>query len=395
MNYLKRFVVITLIIAISFSFTSIGFARFEKKPEFEKRESIFYLYGKYNFATRRVYPEFNAMLNIIDIGHAQLAERLVSAKNEEEAVKLIEEDLFEMVTKMFLGQARRPRFAPSEETVAPESSKLAWKVNKAFDWTHYLHRQVYDILADDRVKDKDQTIKEAFNYYRTEPERTFPPKLKSMELMEGQPFSGYWREKYPKFNGAIWAYHWLQLAANEVLIEPDPGVRRQKVDLAVEEFKQMFRDPSRLPKHMPMAHEVSPTFAKRYPEIAATFDNLHTFHDIYMDLLTHPKIRDKRDEAYRQLALISDPSGNLETMPSHPLPPIPFDQQQPLLQTNQMEHMAMMMMPTKEQMRFLTLSSLERKKITEKMMKNMNHGGMKNEGGEQKMDHENMDHSGK
>lgn len=113
MKYLKRFVVITLIIAISFSFTSIGFARFEKKPAFEKRESIFYLYGEYNFATRRVYPEFSAMLNIIDIGHAQLAERLVSAKSEEEAVKLIEEDLFEMVTKMFLGQARRPRFAPS------------------------------------------------------------------------------------------------------------------------------------------------------------------------------------------------------------------------------------------------------------------------------------------
>lgn len=40
----------------------------------------------------------------------------------------------------------------------------------------------------------------------TEPDRSFPPKLKSMELMEGQSLSGYWRKRYPKFNGAIWAY---------------------------------------------------------------------------------------------------------------------------------------------------------------------------------------------
>lgn len=391
MKYLKHFVLMAL--TISLPFASTAFARSDKEPGLEKREAIFYLYGKYNFATRRVYPEFNDMLNIIDIGHAQLAERLVSAESEEEAVKLIEDDLFKMVTKMFLGESRRPRFAPSEETIAPESTKLAWKVNKMFDWTHYLHRQIYDILSDDRVKDKDKAIREAYNYYLTEPKRALPPKLKSMALMEEQPFSQYWRKKYPKFNGAIWAYHWLQLAANDALLEPDPKVRREKLDLAVNEFKQMFTDPSRLPKHMPMAHEVSPTFARRFPDIAATLDNLHTFHDIYMDLLTNPSIRGKREEAYRQLSLILDPKGNLETMPSQPLPPIPFDQHQPLLQTDQMEHMAMMMMSTEEQMRFLRMSPKERKEMTDQMMK-MEHGEMKKEGGEQKMDKKMEDHSG-
>jgi hypothetical protein len=275
---------------------------------------------------------------------------------------------------MFLGKARRPRFSPSEETVAPESVKLAWRVNQAFEWTHYLHRQVYDIFSDDRVKDKDKAVQEALNYYLTEPDRAFPLKMKSMALMEGQPFSGYWLRKYPKFNGAIWAYHWLQLVANEVLIEPDPDTRRQKMDDAVAEFKKMFVDPSRLPKHMPMAHEISPIFAKRFPAVAVTFDNLHTFHDIYMDLLTNPAVRDKRDEAYRQLAKILDPERDLETAPLYPLPPIPIDQQQTLLQMSPEEAMTMMLISTEEQLAFLKMTPQERRERMDRSMKR--HEGM-------------------
>ena len=364
---LSRILILSL---IGLLFPSLSWA------QFEQRESVFYLYGSYNYATMRAYPEFNAMLNIIDIGHAELAERLMLAKSEQDAVRLIEGDLFKRVTRMFLGEIRRPRFSPSEETIAPRSVRLAWKVNKVFDWTHYLHRQVYDILSDDQVKDKDKAIREAFNYYLTEPDRVFPTRLKSMNLMEKQAFSGYWKKRYPKFNGAIWAYHWLQLVANEALLEPDPRVRRTKMELGVSEFKQMFRDPSRLPRHMPISPEVSPTFAKRFPEVAATFDNLHTFHDIYMDVLTNPLVRDKRGEAYRQLAVMLDPEAELETMTMHPLPPIPFDQQQPLLQMDPQEQMAMMMLSGDKQMKFLKMSPGERKKRMEELRLEMEHPGM-------------------
>ena len=40
-----------------------------------------------------------------------------------------------------------------------------------------------------------------------------------MELMEGQYFSQTFRRAYPKFNGLIWAYHWLQVGLYEPLIE--------------------------------------------------------------------------------------------------------------------------------------------------------------------------------
>ncbi|HEY5600038.1 MAG TPA: hypothetical protein VIK48_05045 [Candidatus Manganitrophaceae bacterium] len=369
MKILKILLAIAILI-LDFPFAPLASARLEK------RESIFYLYGPYNFSARRVYPEFDAMLNIIDIGHAELAERIITARTEAEAVESIEEDLFGRVTGMFLGRSRRPRFSPSEETIAPRSVKLAWRINKAFDWTHSLHRQVYDILSDDRVKDKGRAIDEALNYYLTEPDRAFPFKLKSMRLMEGQPFSGYWRQKYPKFNGAIWGYHWLQLAANEALLEPDPKVRREKIDLAVNEFKRMFIEPARLPKHMPMAHEISPAFAARFPDVAVTFDNLHTFHDIYMDLLTNPSVRDKRGEAYRQLKTILYPQGDLETAATRPLPPIPLDRQGALLQMNQEEHMAMMTMSTDEQMSFLEMSSEERKEKIDRLTGKMEHEGM-------------------
>ncbi|MFY9270607.1 MAG: hypothetical protein WAO55_12775, partial [Candidatus Manganitrophaceae bacterium] len=330
-------------------------AVFPAEARIEKREAIFYLPGNYNFATQKAYPEFDDMLNIIDIGHGALAEILITTKDEAKAIEMIEEGLFNRVARMFLGKQSRPRFSPSEETIAPESVKLAWRVNKAFDWTHFLHRQVYDIFSDDRVKDKDRAIREALHYYLTEPDRIFPLAIKSMELMEGQSFSGYWKEKYPKFNGAIWAYHWLQLVANEALLEPDAEARRRKIDTAVAEFKKMFADPSRLPKHMPMAHEISPTFSSRFPEVAATFDNLHSFHDIYMDILTNPSVRDKRDEVYRQLDLMQASKKDLETMPLHPLPPISIEQQQTLLQMNPEEAMAMMMMSTEEQLAFLTM----------------------------------------
>src|SRR5690606_36578547 len=97
-----------------------------------------------------------------------------------------------------------------------------------FDWAHLLHRQVYDVLADKRLSDarKDEEIAKLLAYYRTRSDLAFSSVPKSMDLMDGQFYSLAFRERYPKFNGLIWAYHWLQVGLYERLLVNDDVTSR-------------------------------------------------------------------------------------------------------------------------------------------------------------------------
>ena len=340
----------------------------------ERRSLPFPLVGPYNFALRKDYPTVYRYLNVVDIGHAELAEVLITnRKGEEFAIHRLEHVAFERVRGMFLDPSRAPRLAPGEETVAPESVKVAWRLNQAFDWTHILHRQIYDILATDfSAEQRKRFIGETYNWYRSEPENAFPGRLKTHDLMEHQWFSQYWREKYPRFNGAIWAYHWYQLRLNEVMLEPDRAARDAAVAEATSEFRAMFENPELLPKHMPMAHTISPTFRARFPEITDCFDNLHMFHDIYNDILAHPGIADKRATVYEQLEAFLRPGEALETAPLELLPAdLSRDDHRRLNQLSHLEHMAMMLMPTAEQLVFFRQSPEERAQTVQKLLPEM------------------------
>lgn len=54
--------------------------------------------------------------------------------------------------------------------------------------------------------------------------------------------------------------------------------------------------PEHMPRIMPMTAAIAPTFAKRYPEAAIIFDNLHAMHDVISDILTSEQVvrADKR-----------------------------------------------------------------------------------------------------
>ena len=187
--------------------------------------------------------------------------------------------------------------------------------------------------------------------------------------MEHQWFSQYWREKYPRFNGAIWAYHWYQLRLNEVMLEQNRPARDAAVAEATAEFRAMFEDPNLLPKHMPMAHTIAPRFLAEYPDIALCFDNLHSFHDIYNDILAHPKITDKESAVYKQLDTFLDPVQALETAPMRPLPPgLSREDHRRLNQLSHLEHMAMMVMSSSdEQVAFLRKPAAERVATVERL----------------------------
>ena len=110
--------------------------------------------------------------------------------------------------------------------------------------------------------------------------------------MEGQPYSLAFRRRYPKFNGLIWAYHWLQVGLYEPLVTARSSEeRRAGVDAAVARFRAMLADPPRsMPTIMPMTAAVAPEFSRRYPEIAIIFDNLHAMHDVISDVLASYKL---------------------------------------------------------------------------------------------------------
>ena len=98
-----------------------------------------------------------------------------------------------------------------------------------FEWAHLLHRQIYDVLADERMSStqKDAKVQELIRYYKTRKDLAFSSVPKSMDLMEGQPYSTAFRKRYPKFNGLIWAYHWLQIGLYEPLLAGKNKEERQ------------------------------------------------------------------------------------------------------------------------------------------------------------------------
>jgi len=214
---------------------------------------------------------------------------------------------------------RPPRFAVAEEAVSPSYAKAAWRAKQMFDWAHLLHRQIYDIYADDRLgaAEKDSLIERVTDYYLARGEYAFAPVPKSMDLMEGQYFSQTFRRAYPRFNGLIWAYHWLQVGLYEPLIEGrTPAERKAGVEAALARFWSMLEDaPSRMPGFMPMTAAIAPKFSERHPRAAAIFDNLHMMHDIISDVLaadTIPRGR-KREVIYRQLDELRDSTRNTMT----------------------------------------------------------------------------------
>ena len=277
----------------------------------DQRDEWFYLPGDFNWRFLATYPSAARLFNAFDYGHAVLYERLYTGRGD--AAGPLEKEYRFLTTDLLV---RPPRFAVVEEAVMPSYAKAAWRAKQMFDWAHLLHRQIYDIYSDDRLAlaAKDSLVERVTDYYLARREYAFAPVPKSMDLMEGQYFSQAFRKAYPKFNGLIWAYHWLQVGLYEPLIEGrTPAERKAGVEAALARFWSMLEDPpSRMPAFMPMTAAIAPGFSERHPRAAAIFDNLHMMHDIISDVLTADTIPHDRKRAviYAQLDELRDSTRN-------------------------------------------------------------------------------------
>lgn len=261
----------------------------------------FYLPASHNWEFRDRYASADRLFNAFDYGHATLYETLWS-KPDAPASKL-EVDEYDFLTKRVL--VRPPRLPLEEAAIEVEYAKLVPEAKAMFEWAHIFHRQAYDIWADESIAlaDKDSRMTELLEYYRSRSDLAFSSRPKSMDIMDAHFYSLAFRERYPKFNGLIWAYHWLQIGLYEpLLVGQTEAQRRTLLDATVARFRQMLdTPPGSMPYLMPMTPAVAPTFARRYPEAGAIFDNLHMMHDVISDVLASRQVprSAKRQEILR------------------------------------------------------------------------------------------------
>ncbi len=165
--------------------------------------------GSFNWEFRRTYPEAARLFNAFDDGHAILYERLTIDPAGDPA--WFEVGRFGYLTTDLL--VRPPRMPIAEEAIFPAYAARYWPAALAFDWAHLFHRQVYDALSDTRLTaaGRDSLVERLTDYDLSRRELAFAPVPKNMALMLEQPYSEAFHHAYPKFNGLIWAYHWLQV----------------------------------------------------------------------------------------------------------------------------------------------------------------------------------------
>ncbi len=274
---------------------ALGGAAEPAAAQWSRQHEQFYLPAEHNWVFRRNYPGADRLFNAFDYGHAILYEKLY--RNPDAPVSELEEKEYDFITRRLL--VAPPRMPLEEGAIEIEYVKVAPEAKLMFEWAHLLHRQIYDVLGDERLSqaDRDREVAELIRYYKTRPELAFSSVPKNMELMEGQFYSTAFRERYPKFNGLIWAYHWLQVGLYEPLLVGETMDERQTgVTATVARFRQMLENaPENMPRLMPMTAAVAPRFAERYPEAAIIFDNLHGMHDVISDILASPEVpRDRK-----------------------------------------------------------------------------------------------------
>ena len=282
----------------------------------DRRNEQFYYPGSFNWKFLSNYPEAARLFNAFDYGHAILYETLYTRPDSARAASGLARAYQYLTTDLLV---RPPRYAVAEEVIEPTYAKLAWKAMRMFDWAHVLHRQLYDVYADERIPmaRKDSLIENLTDYYLKNREFAFAPVPKSMTLMDDQYYSQVFRKRFPTFNGLIWSYHWLQVGLYEPFIAGQTfDQQKAGVQAAVARFWDMLKGPPQnMPRVMPLTATVAPLFTERHPRAAAIFDNLHMMHDIISDILAADTVpRDgKRNVIYAVLGEFRDTTRNVMT----------------------------------------------------------------------------------
>ncbi|MEO7521534.1 MAG: hypothetical protein ABIW79_06930, partial [Gemmatimonas sp.] len=107
----------------------------------------FYLQAPHNWVFRSNYQSADRLFNAFDYGHAILYETLWTKPSA--PASELEDRIYNKLTREVL--VRPPRVPLEEAAIEIQYAQLAPEAKVMFDWSHILHRQIYDVLADERL----------------------------------------------------------------------------------------------------------------------------------------------------------------------------------------------------------------------------------------------------
>jgi len=244
-----------------------------------QRNGVFHLTAPYNFAFYETHEAAARSFYAAHFAHFGAYEILMTPDSETDR-KMAD---FEARVRAYVVDP--PKFEPPADIVAPRWSRMAYETGQSMDWTHMLHTQLYDILTDDAVADKESAGERAIAYYLSEGRSAFSTRGYGHRWMEGGgEWAGAFRERFQRVNGILWAYHWHHAAVYEALMAPDPAARESELDRVIRVFTDSVLVD--LPTEMPLTAEVAPEFSRMFPAAAHIFDNLHMMHDVVNDIMT-------------------------------------------------------------------------------------------------------------
>lgn len=239
-------------------------------------DHLFYKPARYNWAINRL-PRFARDMYATGVGHAMAYEALARGRGE-----ALEGPVYEEITAVLKNPPRNP---VDEASLSPAFQRKFGVVEKVFDWSHTLHFQTIDVLADARMSDaeKEAEIEKLWSFYTAQPYAITGLPM-NMDYLDSFSYSGTFRERFPKVNGLFWGYHWLQTVNYDMLFRVPAKDQAAQYDVLGDRYHEAELTKTDR-EFMPMTAELSPRFAKRFPAIANSFDNLHMLHDNVNDIL--------------------------------------------------------------------------------------------------------------
>lgn len=260
-------------------------------PAIERAEEPFRPRGRYNNSVHRFFPDLDSRLNAVRYGRWRAVEIawLVG----------INPDLDGRFSAYLLDLfADPPRFPPEAELVAPRFAREAVPVFHALRWGQVLEQQVGDTLASPDATPEStavrlQRVLDAHRRERwalSEPAVEAPPP-EALALA-------------PESARILLAGTRLFVRTADALVAADFGQQRWAVRDTIDEFEASLAKP-RNPEES--TYRVSaPTFAGRYPAVAAHLDRLARFRgEVYGALVPGgetPEARLQRDSRLREVA---------------------------------------------------------------------------------------------